>query len=190
MHNSIGSFDNFSFGDQKNHIESTDGEISSGSESNEDIPSTPSNLKGPEVKKTILCEEEFIPMPKNPSNNQSPKTTPLNPSSNATTSAKTKKKKTSNKKNNTATSNSELEIQNIISPKTNPEAKKRSRKAPKETSLDSPLAFSPQAKSLRQSRVAKRTPTNKIKRRELSEDIKLQLKTLFNDLGKIYFSFD
>ena len=189
MNNSIGSFDNFdNFVDQTNEIESTDGELSSGCESNEDIPSTPANLKGPQVKKTILCEEEFIPMPKNPANTESPEATSPNPPSNATTSTKTKRKKTAVKKNNTAKSNSEPEIENIVTPKT--KATKGSRKTSKETSLDSPSALSLKSKNPRQTRVTKRIPTKRAKRRELSEDIKSQLKTVFNDLSKIYFSFD
>ena len=190
MNNSIGSFDNFSFGDQTNQIESTDVELSSGCESNDDIPSTPANLKGPQVKKTILCDEEFIPMPKNPANNESLETTLTNPPSNAATSAKTKRKKTSIKKQNLEKSNSEPEIENIITPKTKSKATKGSRKTSKEASLDSPQPLALKSRNPKPPRVAKRVPTKRAKRRELSEDIKLQLKTVFNDLSKIYFSFD
>lgn len=65
--------------------------------------------------------------------------------------------------------------------------------SPQERPLESDQVLSLQSGAPKQPkpRVAKRKPKSKrVKKRDLSEDIKAQLKEVFNNLSQIYFSFE
>lgn len=191
MNNSIGSFDNFS--NFRNDSDSGEGDeySSSGEELSEDAPSQTPDLKGPQVKKTILCEDEFIPMTKAPTVIDSAEKPLHNSSSDAPKTTKEKRKKTSVKENNSTPSNSKSKVKNPIPSKAKSKAKKGGRSPSQEKTLDSPAESSLlRPIKAKPTRVVKRSLTKKQKRRELSEDIKAQLKAVFNNLSKIYFSID
>ena len=190
MNNAIGSFDNFSFREESDSADA-DNESSGSEELNDNTPSQAApDIKGPKVKKTILCKDEFIPMTKIPSSIENPQEPLPNSSSDAPETTKEKTKKKSVKESNSTPSNSNSKVKTRIAPKAQPKTKKGGRSPPQEASLESSRKTSPKLVNTKQTKVVKRSLSKRQKRRELSEDIKAQLKAVFNNLSKIYFSID
>ena len=189
MNNSIGSFDHFSFRDEQvDDSETENDQISSEDEEipNKDPDQSQPKTKGPPIKKSILCDEEFVPMTKKVTtkdNNEAPYLT-LNHTSDdpEKTSVQKDSKKKQTKKTPKTTKSSKPTKKSKASPdRPPPPAKKTGRKT---TSQKSSLKTeqpetSPEVVIPKQSktRVTKKKPSlKKTRRSEVTEDIKLQKK--------------
>ena len=206
MNNSIGSFDNFAYYDNPTDIETSGGEISSG---DEDVPSP----KKPAVKKTILCDQDFVPMTKNLENLEktAPGTEESISDASKTTPSPAKRKKARITKHTPEESSGKNPIKNqdpgqAQAPRKNRRRAKTSKEvlgadsltpanaeSTPEKVLEADSLSPPKAGPKNRIRVGKRVTGGKkgrAKKKDLSEDIKAQLKELFSNLSKIYFSFD
>ena len=175
MNNQLGSFDHFSFTQE---LPETESESSSDVESNSEPPhSPPLKTTGPSIKKSILCNEEFVHMPKTLTSAVNLDTPPL-VSDAPTKTSEPKPKKRIAKKNPATAARGKTRLANANSPK-KAGAKKAPSRAPSqedEVVNDKDLSHQlvrPQQPQSRSTTRRKRIPKKSNKREFLVELIEL-----------------
>ena len=195
--NPIGSFDHFSFANDLADGYVSDVDTDSEVLDNEDedpVPEPakppPKKKKGPAIKKSILCDDEFVPMPKTAAGVGSADKQKSDALEEAPAAEIKEKKNQSRKKIAASKGGKAKSAKKRTAAKQSLEKVERAEAAPREDPLDSPdppkaPPKKPKIPKKAKSKISKKT-SKKAKQRELTEDVKAQLKEL---MSKIYFAF-
>lgn len=189
MNNSIGSFDHFSFREDPADDIEIESDILSSEEDEVSIPDPiPTKLKtrGPAIKKSILCDEEFVPMTKKVKTTEVEDTQAEVPQHLSDAPKKTAAAKETGKKKRTkkipaqaSSGKSQVTSKKTTDQTASPPKKSRRKATSKKDSLEGEQHHPPpeptNPKQPKSKVVKKKANSKKPKKVQVTEDIKLQL---------------